>query len=376
VAQIAPRFQALAPWNDRSSTWSMYPGLHLLRALAVVLVVYHHTHWLLQQSGVSLPLLGISSMEMILTITGFVTVHATAAKNTSASEFTIKRFARIIPLYWFLTALVFVVTAFRPQWFWAPALDLELFVASLLFFPHSGIDGNTYPYLFVGWSLNLQAFFYVLLALALLARRWADPGLSVAFVVLALATVGLQRAPADTIAAFYTQPYMLSLGVGALLAVVLPHLPPFQGRLAITLLGTALVAGLLPAITPRSFWSGIPLLPAGAALGAVAALVLLDKAGVRPAWRRLPYLGEIAFAVFLVHPIVLAATEIIARKSWGLSTSTVWFTMAFAIVTTLASAALLHRHVDRPLVGRLLAWLGPFARPQGSTAPRVKVEPN
>lgn len=93
-------------------------------------------------------------------------IYSTGEKNggvANAAIFLIKRFSRIWPLYAFGTVL-YVCFLWASGW-----LSLDSYKAlllSLLFYPVS-----PHPILDVGWTLNLEIYFYLILAICLIFDR-------------------------------------------------------------------------------------------------------------------------------------------------------------------------------------------------------------
>lgn len=137
-------------------------SLQILRGLAALLVVYYH---------IDTPILfGSFGVEVFFVISGFVMALIIDRQET-AQDFAINRFSRIAPLYWVMTLCVLVVSAIKPDWFNSTQANLGNFLKSILFIPYFKENGSLMPMLAVGWTLNYEVFFYLLILAAIMVHR-------------------------------------------------------------------------------------------------------------------------------------------------------------------------------------------------------------
>lgn len=115
---------------------------------------------------VHLPLLGFGSwgVDIFFVISGFIMMFVTEKEN---KFFFIKRLVRIIPLYWCLTILIFVISVFLPQYLNNTSDNFLHLIKSLLFIPFDKNGTGHFPVHFLGWSLNFEIIFYLLFASSL-----------------------------------------------------------------------------------------------------------------------------------------------------------------------------------------------------------------
>lgn len=152
----------------------MLYSIQTLRAVAAWIVVAHH--YVLTVHGFSqkttylafLSSYGAIGVDIFFIISGFVIYNSAQKNSVSPLNFAINRAARIIPIYWictFITALIFTCW---PEFIPSIAVDLSFFIKSLLFIPSPHPSGfGIYPLVTVGWTLNFEAIFYLILFLAL-----------------------------------------------------------------------------------------------------------------------------------------------------------------------------------------------------------------
>ena len=79
-----------------------------------------------------------------------------------------RRFIRIAPLYWLVSGLITVAALAVPTLLSSTVFSLPHVLASFVFvpYPHPVLH-DPYPILVPGWSLNYEAFFYLLFGLSL-----------------------------------------------------------------------------------------------------------------------------------------------------------------------------------------------------------------
>ncbi|ANH36746.1 O-acetyltransferase OatA [Nocardioides dokdonensis FR1436] len=337
-----------------------------LRALAVVVVIAAH-------AGVPFLPGGFVGVDVFFVISGFLITgllvrEADRTGRVSLVGFWSRRARRILPAATLVIAVTLVAALV-----WLPlitARDLVddavwsgLFAANL-HFAGEGVsyfaEGSAPSALQHYWSLAVEEQFYVvwplvMLALAAVSRRrlllvlLAVTGASFAWSLVATA--------ADPAAAYFSTPARVwELGIGAVLALVLPRLAPRVPRPASWLLGAGgLVAILLACVvlSPATAFPGYAaLLPV---LGAAALLV----AGATPAGHPRPIvwlltcrparvLGDWSFSLYLWHWPALVITE----QHLGRALSVTERLVTVVVVVNLA--ALTYRYVETPFrTGRI-----------------------
>ena len=89
-----------------------------MRAIAALLVVFHHAAWKGEQYSTN-PLawfsIGSIGVDLFFIISGFIMCHTVNNKKVLFSSFIKARFIRIVPLYWVLTSMALVVFLFFPE---------------------------------------------------------------------------------------------------------------------------------------------------------------------------------------------------------------------------------------------------------------------
>lgn len=294
------------------------PQVQALRGLAAGLVVIDHA--LTFAVGHGLPAepttriawaLGDLGVAVFFVISGFIMVVATpeSVGLADASAFLRRRAIRVIPLYWICTAAAIALIGLG-VWRSASPASVETIVKSALFIPYQDATGWPRPILGPGWTLNYEAFFYLLFAVSLLAPRRV--GLFALIGLLcALSVAGVLLAPTDPVLRFYTAPWLLLFAAGVGLGAV--HL-----RRPIRWLRSSAPSFVLA-------------------------------------------VGDASYSLYLTHFFVL----LVVAKLWTVAGSPMAPAfVVFAVASTIPPALLCHRILERPL----LAWLRALTE---NTVPKV-----
>jgi exopolysaccharide production protein ExoZ len=294
--------------GDSSNTVSPRPrvskleGIQVVRALAANLVVADHALLTARTPYPQLAwLMGAVGVWLFFVVSGLIMHHTTASEVRSvraAGVFLMRRFIRIIPLYWLFTFLLIAQALFRDR-----AMQADWIVKSLLFIPYIDGEGQMHPIVQQGWTLDYEMMFYLIFAFSLLLPRRT-------FVALALLSVmslgSLVTLPMPLSA--WTDPVILLFGAGILASVAHPHLtlPGWFAGLALPLgclAAIALVITLSLAPTyPPSIGAHVLAWLACTAIVLLAALARLRQSALT---RLIELLGNASYSTYLCHNIVI-----------------------------------------------------------------------
>lgn len=336
-------------------------GIQILRGLAAAIVVIRHiAKELAHVSHGSAFETGQFGVDIFFVISGFV-IFITAPR-LSALEFTKRRFIRVAPLYWLFLLLTLAGDIVRH------GVDRHYVVTNTLlsffFIPSHDHIGSMFPPLVVGWSLNFEAFFYVIAALVLACRPARDflGGLTATVFALIVAGfvvrtfVGLSAAPIT----IWLLPIILEFLVGAWIAKWWQR----GGQIAepvglVLLIGAVLWIVVAPTQTPYAIWRPL-------AWGMPAAMIVLGTLAFEPrlgarSLRPLHLLGDASYSLYLVHPIVIGVVLAVAHHA--LAEMSFVRSVAIIAVGCLVAGIVVHFVLERPLLR--------FTRHITSRAPRT-----
>jgi len=151
-------------------------SIQALRAIAASLVVVLHTYAYLEARDLisSTPDLvesGRAGVDIFFVISGFIMTYISGdsfGKPSASKDFLIKRIIRIVPIYWFYTLIMAALLLLVPHLFSdGKSFDLTHAITSFLFIPWENNSGFLKPVLQVGWTLNFEMYFYLIVTLLL-----------------------------------------------------------------------------------------------------------------------------------------------------------------------------------------------------------------
>ena len=135
-----------------------FDSIQAMRGLAALSVVFDHLVFVRN---------GAFGVDIFFCISGFIMMYVT---HISTEHFLLKRAVRIIPLYYFMTFVTFAGLLVVPGLFDKTVADAGYLVKSLLFLtPICG--GPAQPVVKVGWTLNYEVFFYIIIWLSMLISK-------------------------------------------------------------------------------------------------------------------------------------------------------------------------------------------------------------
>ena len=302
---------------------------------------------------------GHYGVDLFFVISGFIITYATERSNPSPLQFLRRRVERIIPVYWFLTLLIVALALLMPQVFrgtnW---LDIHHLVTSLFFV--SFTDGVP-PLLYVGWSLEYEMFFYLLVGLLLFRKKDTWNGVLILFSLLVIA--GQTRAISEFAghARFLMDPIILEFAFGVLAAQIFcGKKVAIPGLIAV---GCACVAVLLAIPAHRAFIIGLPstLLVLGAAY--------LSRARTTPS----PFetivarLGDASYSIYLIQVLSLPAAGKLAARLWPAMPLDGF--IAASTAATIVAAYGLYLFIEKPALDLCRQFRAPARGNQQAAAP-------
>jgi exopolysaccharide production protein ExoZ len=154
--------------SDRQPVRRRLYSVQFLRGVAAAMVVAAHIilHPQVAETE-SILIVARFGVEIFFVISGFVMVYITSSGEFKVYNFLVKRIARVVPLYWGCTLLVFACALYLPQLFKTTTADWGYLLNSLLFVPDEvpGVPHDWRPLFKLGYTLNYEMFFYVAFAL-------------------------------------------------------------------------------------------------------------------------------------------------------------------------------------------------------------------
>tara|TARA_Y100000816_G_C26066756_1_gene560679 strand:+ start:213 stop:1208 length:996 start_codon:yes stop_codon:yes gene_type:complete len=127
-------------------------SIQILRFIAASLVVLNHS-----LGELSYKPFGAIGVDIFFVISGFIMSYIT---EKNSKYFLLRRFFRIVPMYWLFTILLVFITIVTPDLLRSSRFDLSHALYSLFFIPYWTDTTAFSPILKLGWTLNFEMFFY------------------------------------------------------------------------------------------------------------------------------------------------------------------------------------------------------------------------
>lgn len=288
-------------------------SVHAVRAVAALLVALLHAYCREQlEADAILPHVfefARIGTDLFFVISGAVLAYGLAGKQhgqDQAASFLYDRFTRVYPVYWIATALTLFVWFASGKHLLGHMIQAPEPLSTILLIPNGHL-----PALMVAWTLSHLLFFYLILALTVLAPPKAMPYI---FAVWAGVTLMLQLAGAGTsqIPALHFFGHISSLEFMA--GVIIMRHALSGGRLAPLTFAALAIIWLYAAMrwigpNPIDYeYNGLERLAliGGPAILIAAAAIHFDFAKPRRPSKVFRFLGDVSFGIYLMHNVALA----------------------------------------------------------------------
>lgn len=324
--------------SQRETLWS----IQYLRGFAALGVIIFHS---LSGTGYDFEF-GAIGIHLFFVISGFLMWTTTCRSDADVGRFIQSRLKRIVPIYWIATLMTVSLSSLFPGYFYQATSDPIHVITSLLFIPHSGVEGEIYPVLYQGWTLQYEMFFYAIFACSLMfglgLRLWI---LTAIIATLTLCGMIFPHSSNPMIAT-YTDPICLEFLSGAWAAKLCSSRNVPSWIATILLFGG--MAGLWLAFRFDAYLNlANSLATAGAASSIIAGAVLLERQGRIPHVSWLKYCGEASYSMYLFQVIGFLCA------SWLVESWPVFPKAAVLCLFAVAAGLIMFAFVERPLQQRL-----------------------
>ena len=268
-------------------------------------------------------------------------------------KFYVRRLIRIVPLYFFITTVGFLLAAFSPIKLNTISSSFVDYILSILFIPfQNSLTGTMQPVIGQGWTLNYEMYFYAVFGLTLLwghAVRILATTSFMVFVLLVIKGLSPEALPIQ----FYGDGIVLEFVMGLLLGYAVTHLKSRKW------INVALVCASVVVLATYAFADGSLWMPrmVFAGIPSTMLLALAIEAEQKGAMRefKLPIaVGDASYSLYLVHGFVLGFMRRGWEKAFGVDG--IW-NHAFFMISSCALAIAVALVLFRPVEVRSLHFL-------------------
>lgn len=303
------------------------PQIELYRFVAAVLVM-----------GVHIPSIkmGHIGVDIFFIISGFVMMTST---QEDVNSFFLKRMIRVIPLYWFLTIILFLLALYLPSTLINAKPLLPDLLKSLFFIPFNRDGGGHSPLLFLGWTLNYEMYFYGIFFLSLKICKNYRGIIASSFIILFfIITTLLKEFPFVA----YSNPILIEFILGMFLYELIYKKRALHIIFYVFFYFIPLFSGLCEDMRPYIL--------GGTAFSLLfASLSFFRNIAIPPI---LIWGGQISYSFYLIHPYIISLLErefFLFSEAWLRDMPVI----ILAFILTFLSASILFQFFEKPLTGYL-----------------------
>ncbi|MDP2387544.1 MAG: acyltransferase [Bacteroidota bacterium] len=300
-------------------------NLQVLRGISALLVCCYHLRPTLK-GELNGPLLfgyGYIGVSIFFVISGFIISYSTrdVIINLRAYvlDYSIKRFIRVIPLYYFYTCVWLLVSHQLLMYLSTGSSDL---MRVLLFIPLPGKP----PPLYVGWTLNYEIYFYIIFGVSFFFKEKRHLFILIYFLSslillpLILHFMGFEGFRVkDYPGLFYkespylsliTNPFLLLFVFGILISRYYDKIR-INKKMTLIVFFTSLIYFIVVYFSQLNNF----ILEFSACGLLVFSTLLLDKVFIDFKPKKVfTYLGDISYSLYLVHPIIIIYIPNVFKK--------------------------------------------------------------
>lgn len=283
-------------------------SIQYLRALAALAVVCFHAA---KKFDVNMAF-GAAGVDIFFVISGFIMWVITQNSPQTPLTFLKRRIERLAPMYWIVTSIMIVggILGLFPNM----VLTAQHTFYSLFFIPHiSPSNGEPYPILAQGWTLNYEMFFYAFFAAFLLVKNANMRLCLISLTFAALVIIGIIFEPQNIILKSFTRPIILEFICGMIIGQLWLKgiiLPKFLAAISIIAALTGYVSLHITGIGYYDVYTGT-----------LAVLLVLGFLGFENIMAKKPqkpilYIADWSYSIYLTHTLVISVLAKVIEKTY------------------------------------------------------------
>lgn len=301
-------------------------SVQALRGLAALSVMaYHYREEIdAQFSGLGSAMFnwGLTGVDLFFVLSGFVITLSVSRMNSgvaSAADFLKRRAARLLPAYFILLAVNFLLGGAMATFHYPDKVlnlisALTLTVAYTQHGPFYVDDGGLYG---VRWTLNYEFLFYLLMAVSLLTRwRWAALAVLLTTLLIVVPVASGQNLTLNTAGYDFphgylnlmSNPIIWEFTAGVVTGLLWPHTRKLPVAARIPMLVAGILLAVIQIVLNRHVGHGLT--ESGTVLALLLAAVAFNDdwlARITPGW--LVFIGDISFSLYLLHMVTMRVVK-------------------------------------------------------------------
>ncbi|MGY3213772.1 acyltransferase family protein [Mucilaginibacter sp. HD30] len=348
--------------NDRKINSIQY-----LRAIAAILVVYHHCLKFIghgsssQTSFYYLKQFGAIGVDIFFVISGFIIAYVSMHLNgvDDAVRFLKKRFVRINPTYYVASIIALILRFISKPNTFVPVDELLMTLTIVPVFVTEAVTWK--PILYVGWTLAYEWLFYMVFAV-LIATSVNKKGLLLVSIFVVTTIVGLVFPINNSQYNFIANPLALEFCLGVLIALILSNK---QTTLRATSYISSIIIGLvwyvIIILTGRGYndfnhptsinlisyltrfllW-GLP------SASIVFGIIFLEQnGGVKFNNKIMLLLGDASFSIYLIHTLFISFVN---KFIDHLKFIPLDFLIIFSVISATIAGVVYYKLIESPML--------------------------
>lgn len=302
--------------------------IQVFRAMAAIGIMLLHAEYGLYKScgwGVN----------FFFILSGYTWMLSTS-KNSHGGGYWKRKLCRFVPIYYCMTLVEIVGYMLFPDGFRSVIVNPETVIKSLLFIPCYAGNGNIRPVYGLGWTLNLELYFY-LIAFIAMKTSYKHRKVIISVILLVLFSLGKVLQFQSAILRFWTSQYLLCFVVGIWIYELSVKFAKthviFNDKITLALiigiLGILFFNGYIFGIENR-FWVEL-------FLNSVLLIVGLTAYRERNCNKLLVILGNMSYSIYMTHFFVIGFLCRVVMKDTNItlmSTLIVLLALVLAIISS------------------------------------------
>lgn len=263
--------------------------VQVMRGIAALGVVYFHTEYGPWQSA-------NWGVDFFFILSGYFLMMSTE-NNGGGVCYWKNKLMRLCPLYYIFTLMVAVGFKMAPSVFRSTVVNGETLLKSFLFIPCYARQGMIFPIYSIGWTLNLEMFFYVLFFLAMKINHRCR-GFIASGMICVLIVLGMVYKPQNAIMKFWTQQMLFEFVLGIAVYGLQARIGEFKVNQKVCIVGIGVI--LLLQFSYKILLEGRYHLACSMVLSTLLLLLCLPLKDMKVN-HHLKQLGDMSYTLYLTH---------------------------------------------------------------------------